>query len=381
MKKILFLSIVLSTVAYSVAQSVEFGDAKFYGKMNAKIGYNAVFYQGTVSDKIKFAKEAEEQNNPVAHSVNASVGFDVFYKATRVIHPFAGLEVGGSYALKGDFIKDNTFNQFLNVNARLGTSFKINRNLSIRPYGIIGFNVSQYKVGSGSSFNNNLNEEDFHLETIDSKELALGAIKEMEIRNMFNEYINEYNKNGYKQESLGGNGLGIGKSYKDGQYNLTTQDEYWGETRSFALIIYGGTREQAINRMKVLAGSSFSGGCVGNDVIRFKDGTIGYYYADVSNIELDGDRSDDLVNELIGTKFYFAEPNTFLDVDNSDISEVIKPLTKTLYRVGLNAGAGVEFLIQDRFTIGVEYKYSEVKFDALKVQTHNVGVKFGVQFL
>ena len=55
--------------------------------------------------------------------------------------------------------------------------------------------------------------------------------------------------------------------------------------------------------------------------------------------------------------------------------------TKTSYNVGLNVGAGVEFVIKDRFTVGVEYRYTDVKVSGAKFQLHNIGAKFGVEFL
>ena len=51
--------------------------------------------------------------------------------------------------------------------------------------------------------------------------------------------------------------------------------------------------------------------------------------------------------------------------------------------VGLNVGLGVEGIYNFNHhvagTLGVEYVYSQVKFDALKVQTHTIGIHFGVR--
>ena len=48
--------------------------------------------------------------------------------------------------------------------------------------------------------------------------------------------------------------------------------------------------------------------------------------------------------------------------------------------IGLNVGLGLDFIIKDRYILGMEYRYSEVKFKEYKVKTHNIGMKFGVQF-
>ena len=105
------LALTLSFIVSSQYQSLAIEITKdVYAKVGGKIGYNAQFYQGDIkiiSDK-----------NKVAHAVNISAQADFFYKATNVIHPFAGIEIGGNYNINNEFVKDNKFNQYLNVNFR-----------------------------------------------------------------------------------------------------------------------------------------------------------------------------------------------------------------------------------------------------------------------
>ena len=50
--------------------------------------------------------------------------------------------------------------------------------------------------------------------------------------------------------------------------------------------------------------------------------------------------------------------------------------TKTEYKVGLNAGVGVDVVINDRFIVGGEDLYNVIN----NLETHNVGLKVGYQF-
>lgn len=48
-------------------------------------------------------------------------------------------------------------------------------------------------------------------------------------------------------------------------------------------------------------------------------------------------------------------------------------------KVGLTTGAGIEAIINDIFIIGAEYRFGYGKFNEIKVQTHDIGISFGVQ--
>ena len=81
-----------------------------------------------------------------------------------------------------------------------------------------------------------------------------------------------------------------------------------------------------------------------------------------------GKRESVEVKELNKIKTVSSDNNN----NNSDV------LRKT--SIGLNVGLGLDFIIKDRYILGMEYRYSEVKFKEYKVKTHNVGMKFGFQF-
>ena len=76
----------------------------------------------------------------------------------------------------------------------------------------------------------------------------------------------------------------------------------------------------------------------------------------------------------------WGEPSAQNNSNNENKARSVSS-TKTSYNVGLNVGAGVEFVIKDRFTVGVEYRYTDVKVSGAKFQLHNIGAKFGVEFL
>lgn len=149
--KLLSLSLSLLAVYNNYANAFDLGK-DFYGKVNIKAGYSSQFYSGEIKNII----DNSLNSNPLAHSINGSIGLDVFYKATRIIHPFVGLEVGGNYNFKSDFVREHKFNRYLNVNARIGTSFRINRKFRINPYAVVGINLSKYSApGSSNSVSTN----------------------------------------------------------------------------------------------------------------------------------------------------------------------------------------------------------------------------------
>ena len=110
--------------------------------MNVKFGYSATFYQSWINQLIQ---ESKDPTQSVVHSLNLSIGVDTFYKYKDWAHPFLGVELAGSNNFNNEFIKDSKFNQYLNVNFRFGSTFKINEDLALRPYGLIGFNISEIK--------------------------------------------------------------------------------------------------------------------------------------------------------------------------------------------------------------------------------------------
>ena len=125
-----------------ILSSLGINPEKVYTKMNVKFGYSATFYQSWINQLIQ---ESKDPTQSVVHSLNLSIGVDTFYKYKDWAHPFLGVELAGSNNFNNEFIKDSKFNQYLNVNFRFGSTFKINEDLALRPYGLIGFNISEIK--------------------------------------------------------------------------------------------------------------------------------------------------------------------------------------------------------------------------------------------
>ena len=89
---------------------------------------------------------------------------------------------------------------------------------------------------------------------------------------------------------------------------------------------------------------------------------------------IDGDlaaRQERINNDLDDKQVYVSNVND----EHEDANNIHKT------KIGLNVGAGVDFVIKERFIVGVEYKFSQVKMYGLNIPSHTVGLKLGVQFL
>lgn len=79
----------------------------------------------------------------------------------------------------------------------------------------------------------------------------------------------------------------------------------------------------------------------------------------------------------------FEDVETF-NFPKKDISSV-KKTSSSKVDVGFNVGGGFETIVNDRYTVGVEYRYSKNDFsfqgaDTKKFKNHSVGIKLGIQF-
>ena len=73
--------------------------------------------------------------------------------------------------------------------------------------------------------------------------------------------------------------------------------------------------------------------------------------------------------------YYLAGFNVAQLTDDDDLNE---------RKIGLSTGAGIDTILFEKYSIGVEYKYSMVKnivHGDIKAQGHQIGFKFGYQFL
>ncbi len=431
--------------AGSSALAMDFND-KFYGKAQAGIGYSAGFYSGDVKDAIDQAKSAGEKTNANSHSISASVGFNAFYKLNDKIHPFAGLNVEGKYAFNNEFVKNHNFQNFLNVNAKLGSSFKVSKDLNIRPYALVGMSVNQYKqkenayAETGETFNRLYGTPE---QNANGKyDAALALVQYMFVNNAANTDIDladlPFNMNSVKVYTSDRNFEGSpynaryhGYSYTNSYTNFENLGGYNGvDLNDFIskLQNLGFTPDYDETMLEQYG--------VTSNLIKFLDyGNKTYAFIDFSNAEYSD--SDNVLDSGMSTadliKSYensndenvqtwmtnwlqsqieqnapsnvkgWVEPTTqteepttepAAEPENNNTTENTNQnntnnenkvhsvsSTKTSYNVGLNVGAGVEFVIKDRFTVGAEYRYTDVKVNCVKFKTHDVGVKFGVEFL
>jgi len=79
----------------------------------------------------------------------------------------------------------------------------------------------------------------------------------------------------------------------------------------------------------------------------------------------------------------FEDVETF-NFPKKDISSV-KKTSSSKVDVGFNVGGGFETIVNDRYTAGIEYRYSKNDFsfqgtDTKKFKNHSVGIKLGIQF-
>jgi opacity protein-like surface antigen len=365
MLKKVILSTVIASSAITSANALDFND-KFYGKANVKIGYNYNNYK---------VKDTDLKNQ--SHGVNAGAGFDVFFKATNNIHPFAGLEVNGNYMFKG-FVKNQSgyeFNQFFNTNVRFGASFKVNKDLSINPYGLVGFNVSRYKVGDGATNTNN----------IDNKKAAIGyviynwfKVERREDRlpqlitfNNFNEELSEFiNLLKDKIPVYSNKDTYTGWDRNMDAFGTNSVEENVKDFANFNLLS-SSSKEGFIEQVKNKVGAEYL------EDLLWTDGKGTYVYYDISNAEV----IDSIVEEWANNAGKY--PDTFGGQSflQKGREYILNNQTRDQIKIGLNVGAGVDFVIKERFTVGVEYKFSQVKMYGLSIPSHAVSLRLGVQFL
>ena len=106
-------------------------------------------------------------------------------------------------------------------------------------------------------------------------------------------------------------------------------------------------------------------------------------YRQVYNAILNGNEveTDGLIQPNIGdfrnnTQYTFKEAVMLALQDISTRTQTKKITNEVAWKVGLNAGVGIDVVINDRFIVGGEYLYNVIN----NLETHNVGLKFGYQF-
>ena len=402
----------------NVANGMEFND-KFYGKANAKIGIGFQTYSGFLKDVIQAEEDfGDNGTNKYNWAVNFGVGYDVFYKASDLFHPFVGLEAKGRVPFAGlHFVRDHRFNEFFNLHARFGSKINVNKDFSVLPYYLLGFNVAKYDYINVQEQTDVINENNGHYETIEvpvyeerqvavtetvnitrqpTYEEASQVIFDQRVENIGQYELDYYGGNFDNWFSFSPTGIvGAGDS------GLTNAN---GAGRSVQFSYHNGylDRQQAEQYFSDIFGDSYDVQYV--KTVTDNNGRELYYYADPSQWVLD--ETQGTVSQDINT--YINNPDnvvtetrqretgeftteivqigTTIVTDEDEEIPVVQTIRnkKSKTKVGLSTGVGVDFLLKDRFIVGLEYRYAEVKFSSIldkKVKTHNFGINFGYQFL
>ena len=98
MKKTIFFACCASCMLSNGAFAYDFND-EFYGKANVKMGYSFEKVRGDIADENKIERGLKEfgfdlKNTDYLHNLNFVLGYDIYFRATDLIHPFFGVDFG-----------------------------------------------------------------------------------------------------------------------------------------------------------------------------------------------------------------------------------------------------------------------------------------------
>ena len=111
-KSSLLLATAVLASAGLKAEAYDFND-KIYGKANAMIGYSLDF--------LDEGEDAEDQGHHWFHNLQFQGGYNVYFKASELIHPFAGLRAGFNAPLKA--VKQDDGSETWLMNSLFSTTF------------------------------------------------------------------------------------------------------------------------------------------------------------------------------------------------------------------------------------------------------------------
>ena len=156
MRKSLYIAVLSVVLPFAVnsAQAHEIGDS-FYGRANVKIGYTFQGYTGEVKDIINDAKDNGLDTNKFTHAVNIGIGYDIYYKLSKSINLFAGLEAQGRIPFVNKIVKAGDDSQgileIFRFNARLGAKMIACKDVAFAPYALLGLNVMYFELGDSQA--------------------------------------------------------------------------------------------------------------------------------------------------------------------------------------------------------------------------------------
>ena len=144
-KSSLLLATAVIASAGLKAEAYDFND-KFYGKANAMIGYSLDFLD-------------EEGDHHWFHNLQFQGGYNVYFKASDLIHPFAGMRVGVNAPLKAleqDGGKTWLMNSLFYFDGVFGAKFNVCKKIAVQPYAFLGYSLMRQTNENGAikaSFN------------------------------------------------------------------------------------------------------------------------------------------------------------------------------------------------------------------------------------
>ena len=126
------------------AFAYDFND-EFYGKANVKMGYSFEKVRGDIADENKIERGLKEfgfdlKNTDYLHNLNFVLGYDIYFRATDLIHPFFGVDFGVRAPLKIKTREVTKQKNYFSVDIKAGVRFNnIIKNVSVQPYGVFGY--------------------------------------------------------------------------------------------------------------------------------------------------------------------------------------------------------------------------------------------------
>ena len=135
-KSSLLLATAVIASAGLKAEAYDFND-KIYGKANATIGYS-----------LDFLEEEEGQEHHWFHNLQFQGGYNVYFKASDLIHPFAGMRIGFNAPLKA--VKQDDGSEVLLMNSLFyfdgvfGVKLNVCKKFAVQPYTFLGYSLFRH---------------------------------------------------------------------------------------------------------------------------------------------------------------------------------------------------------------------------------------------
>ena len=137
----LFSAILFSSL--NDAMAYDFSN-NVYGKTTLKLGFTTQTYTGDVKRILNNANGENLHKSNATFGILLNGGYDFYYKTTKKINLFAGLNLEFRYnAVKIIMEEKEKIDDLMSLFSRFGSKFIINEKLAISPYALLGFNVIQ----------------------------------------------------------------------------------------------------------------------------------------------------------------------------------------------------------------------------------------------